>query len=115
MRKQENGKMDDGNPWKIRNGASLRVRSNLFSRTKLVVRAHFTLSPHLSPRRGHPLYAKPPLFTCVLSGFGCCEASPTSVGFMARVASTLLDATLAKNLPHRSRENEFTDGRVKKC
>ena len=39
------------------------------------------------------------------------SASPTSVGFMARVASTLLDATLAKNLPHRSRENEFTDGR----
>jgi hypothetical protein len=29
---------------------------------------------------------------------------------MARAACTLLDAALAKNLPHRSRENEFTDG-----
>jgi hypothetical protein len=31
---------------------------------------------------------------------------------MARAACTWLDAALAKNLPHRSRENEFTDGRV---
>ena len=37
---------------------------------------------------------------------------PTSVGFMARAAPCKVDAALAKNLPHRSRENEFTDGRV---
>ena len=32
---------------------------------------------------------------------------------MARTALSCVDAVLAKNLPHRSRENEFTDGRVK--
>ena len=37
---------------------------------------------------------------------------PTSVGFMARAAPYLVEAALAKNLTHRSRENEFTDGRV---
>jgi len=31
---------------------------------------------------------------------------------MARTALSWVDAVLAKNLPHRSRENEFTDGRV---
>jgi hypothetical protein len=31
---------------------------------------------------------------------------------MARTASVVVVAVLAKNLPHRSRENEFTDGRV---
>jgi hypothetical protein len=31
---------------------------------------------------------------------------------MARAATSLVVAALAKNLPHRSRENEFTDGRV---
>lgn len=31
---------------------------------------------------------------------------------MTRTAAVLVDAVLAKNLPHRSRENEFTDGRV---
>ncbi len=39
-------------------------------------------------------------------------ASPISVGFMARAAVVEVEAALAKNLPHRSRENEFTDGRV---
>ena len=39
-------------------------------------------------------------------------ASPTSVGFMARAAGILGGAALAKNLPQRSRANEFTDGRV---
>ena len=31
---------------------------------------------------------------------------------MARAAPDMVVAALAKNLPHRSRENEFTDGRV---
>ena len=31
---------------------------------------------------------------------------------MARAAPCKVDAALAKNLPHRSREHEFTDGRV---
>ena len=31
---------------------------------------------------------------------------------MARAAGIKRVAALAKNLPHRSRENEFTDGRV---
>ena len=31
---------------------------------------------------------------------------------MARAAPYMVEAALAKNLPHRSRENEFTDGRV---
>jgi len=31
---------------------------------------------------------------------------------MARTAAVVVVAVLAKNLPHRSRENEFTDGRV---
>jgi len=30
---------------------------------------------------------------------------------MARAAPYMVEAALAKNLPHRSRENEFTDGR----
>ena len=41
-----------------------------------------------------------------------CQTPPTSVGFMARAAPYSVEAALAKNLPHRSRENEFTDGRV---
>jgi hypothetical protein len=52
-----------------------------------------------------------PLFIIVLSGFGCIAACPTSVGFMARAAAIAV-AALAKNLPHRYRENEFTAGRV---
>jgi hypothetical protein len=51
------------------------------------------------------------LFTCVLSWFACFAASPTSVGFMARAALVVV-AALAKNLPHRSREHEFSAGRV---
>ena len=45
-----------------------------------------TLSPHLSPRRGYPPVCNRPVFTSVLSWFGCLAASPTSVGFMARTA-----------------------------
>jgi len=70
-------------------------------------------SPHLSPRRGYPANQRRPVFTVVLSWFGCLSASPTSVGFMARTAAVCVEAVLAKNLPHRSRENEFTGGRVK--
>lgn len=40
------------------------------------------------------------------------STSPTSVGFMARTALLWGGAVLAKNLPHRSREHEFTHGRV---
>ena len=70
------------------------------------------LSPHLSPRRGYLLVCNRPVFTMVLSWFGCFAASPISVGFMARAAACVKVVALAKNLPHRSRENEFTDGRV---
>jgi len=31
---------------------------------------------------------------------------------MVRTAVVEVEAVLAKNLPHRSRDNEFTDGRV---
>ena len=41
-----------------------------------------------------------------------CQTPPTSVGFMARAAPYIVEAALAKNLPHRSRENEFSDGGV---
>ena len=41
-----------------------------------------------------------------------CASPPTSVGFMARAALFWVDAALAKNLPHRSREHEFTAGRL---
>jgi hypothetical protein len=34
--------------------------------------------------------------------------------FYGSRGSYIVEAALAKNLPHRSRENEFTDGRVKK-
>ena len=70
------------------------------------------LSPHLSPRRGYPLVSIRPLFIVVLSCFRCLAACPISVGFMARATLLYVDAALAKNLPHRSRENEFTAGRV---
>ena len=67
--------------------------------------------PRPRPRDGDtPRFDPPPLFTAVLSGFCHLAASPTSVGFMARAAPCSVDAALAKNLPHRSRENEFTDG-----
>jgi hypothetical protein len=33
--------------------------------------------------------------------------------FYGSHGAVLVDAVLAKNLPHRSRENEFTAGRVK--
>jgi hypothetical protein len=52
------------------------------------------------------------VFIVVLSWNGHFAASPTSVGFMARTAAVCVEAVLAKNLPHRSRENEFTGGRV---
>jgi hypothetical protein len=48
----------------------------------------------------------------VCSCFWCFAACPTSVGFMARAAVTMMEAALAKNLPQRSRANEFTAGRV---
>ena len=35
--------------------------------------------------------------------------------FYGSRGSHVVEAALAKNLPHRSRENEFTDGRVKIC
>ena len=70
------------------------------------------VSPHLSPRRGHPPIEIPPVFTCVLSGFCRLTASPTSVGFNGSRGLYIVVAALAENLPHRSRENEFTDGRV---
>ena len=71
----------------------------------------FDLSPPLSSRLGYPAVLPRPLFIVVLSGFGCVAACPISVGFMARAAAIAV-AALAKNLPHRSRENEFTAGRV---
>ena len=69
------------------------------------------VSPHLSPRRGHPLNEIPPVFTCVLSGYCRLTASPTSVGFNGSRGLYILVAALAENLPHRSRENEFSAGR----
>jgi len=70
------------------------------------------LSPQVSPRRGYPPLVNRSVFTGLLSLFDRFAASPTSVGFTARAAGILGGAALAKNLPQRSRANEFTDGRV---
>jgi hypothetical protein len=42
------------------------------------------------------------------------SATPDFGRFYGSRATCLSKVALAKNLPHRSREHEFTDGRVKK-
>ena len=39
-------------------------------------------------------------------------STPDFGRFYGSRVTVAVDAALAKNLPHRSRENEFTDGRV---
>ena len=73
------------------------------------------VSPHLSPRRGHPMNAIHPWLDYVLLRFGRRAASPTFGRFSPPRAAGLRAAyrpCSPKNLPQRSRAHGFTDGRV---
>ena len=85
--------------------------SKFLSRTSLAVR-RFTLSPHLSPRRGHHLILNRPLFTAILSWFRSLATPPTSVGFMARAALYIAGCRARQKPPSSLTRNGFTDGRV---
>ena len=74
--------------------------------------------PHLNPiptpfpTAGGVLNGSPPfvhkrfVVVCLL------RCIPDFGRFYGSRGSHIVEAALAKNLPHRSRENEFTDGRV---
>jgi hypothetical protein len=83
----------------------------LFSKLEAMEIEPFRVSPPLSPRWGYSLITNHPLLMMVLSQFRPLATPPISVGFMARAASYIVEAALAKNLPHRSREHGLrTDG-----
>jgi hypothetical protein len=65
------------------------------------------------PTAGTPCGVVP---SCVHNGFVVVWlplSIPDYGRFYGSHGAVVVDAVLAKNLPHRSRENEFTDGRVK--
>jgi hypothetical protein len=64
------------------------------------------------PAVGTPGKAVPSWVHRCFVGMGLPGRTPDFGRFYGSRGAVLGDAALAKNLPHRSRENEFTDGRV---
>jgi hypothetical protein len=83
----------------------------LFFKDNSHVAAHFRVSPHPSPHgEGQRLLNR--LWSQWDSAILCLFDTPDFGRFSKARAATHITAALAENLPHRSREHEFSAGRV---